>query len=113
MKLRRFFILLALSSCSVKPDYAPPCMDIPLVWRFDSQEVSEYVNFAWWEELGDPALDEMMQIALQNNQNLQVATARVVEFFAQYRIVASEIFPQIYIDSGIERLKLSKAVDFQ
>jgi multidrug efflux system outer membrane protein len=107
--VKKLLILLALCSCSVKPDYCRPVIDsMPEAWRFPIENATEYANIDWWKQLDDPVLDDLIQTALANNQNLQVATARVLEFFARYRVAASELFPQIYLDTGAERQKTVK-----
>jgi len=111
--MKRFLILLALCSCSVKPEYCRPDTQVPDNWRFPIEAAVEYANLEWWKQFGDPVLDDLIQVALENNQNLQVATNRVLEFFGKYREVGSEILPQIYLDTGVDRVKLTQDVNFQ
>ena len=34
----------------------------------------------WWEQFNDPVLTELIQIALKENYDLKIATARVEEY---------------------------------
>ncbi len=83
---------------------------MPQTWRFDAENCSEYINMEWWKQFQDPVLDELMKTALQNNQDLKVATAAVLEFYAQYRIVASQFCPQVSLQGNFDRNKFSEAI---
>ncbi len=107
------FVFFFLSSCNFKPQYTRPEMDVPENYRFGEDDNEQYANLQWWEQLGDPVLNDLIQTAVQNNQDLQVATARVLEFYARYQVVFSQFFPQISINPTIDRLKASNDVDFQ
>ena len=96
--LRRFPIiaLLSLSSaCVMHKPYSRPCMDIPPGWRLAVNENDTIVNIKWWEQFQDPVLSDLIEDALRDNLDLKVAIARVQEFLAQYKIVRSQLFPQI------------------
>lgn len=112
-KIKYILLIFLLAACNFKPHYCRPEMAIPDTWRFDIGESEECVNLAWWEQFNDPDLNQLIRTALENNQNLQVATATVLEFFAKYQVTASKFFPQIYADGGVDREKLSKSVIFQ
>lgn len=105
--------LLILSSCNFKPYYDRPCMEMPEGWRFNTDcPLSECANIRWWEQFQDPVLDELILLALQNNQDLLLATARVLEFYSKYRIVASQLFPEIDLEADYLRQELSNALNF-
>jgi outer membrane protein, multidrug efflux system len=98
MKKWLWIFLLFVSGCNFKPHYNRPQMELSESWRFDDGESSCYANIAWWEQFKDPLLTEHIRAALQNNQNLQVATARVCEYMAKYQVALSQFYPQIYAD---------------
>jgi multidrug efflux system outer membrane protein len=81
-------------------------------WRFAPENQAEYANLAWWRQFDDPVLDELIQKALDNNQDLQTATARVAEFYARYREVFAELFPELYAAGGLDRIKQSEDISF-
>ncbi len=64
-------------------------------YRFSPENNVEYANLPWWEQFEDPVLNELIATALKNNQNLQIATATVLQFYAQYQIAFSQLLPQI------------------
>ena len=70
-------------------------MDIPDSWRMPVNESSTYANFRWWQQLGDPILDNLIIEALENNQNLKVAIVRVDQYIGQLMVARSPLYPQI------------------
>ncbi len=114
MKISLFLCLALLASCNFKPQYEQPDTQAPECFRFDIENTStDYANTTWWEQFQDPILNELIKEALQNNQDLKVATARVLEFYAQYKVVASQLYPQVNADASFERGSVSNAIDFQ
>jgi outer membrane protein, multidrug efflux system len=70
---------LFLSACVVGPDYQAPALNVPAVWKEAAKtnsviEPSMVQPGAWWRQLGDPILDEL--IADASTGSLDVATAR-------------------------------------
>lgn len=107
-KFRVWPILLALlSACSVGPDYKRPELTLPEKWRVDVQEASSLANAAWWQEFNDPELTALIKTALQQNNDLRVAAARVERFYALYGISRSQFFPQIDAHAAYAREKFS------
>ncbi len=88
-------LLLGLCGCSLEPRYVRPLPPIPEGWRFDYDAESTACNMRWWEELEDPALNDLILTALNNNKDLMVAIWRVVEFYARYDVVRSALYPQV------------------
>src|ERR1700704_193717 len=85
---------VALSGCAVGPDYRRPDVEVPPGWRLGTTEGAEISNVAWWDQFQDPVLAELVRTALENNKDLQIATANVDQAFAQYGITRSALFPQ-------------------
>jgi multidrug efflux system outer membrane protein len=104
-------LLLFLPSCfNIRPHYDRPTIEMGEEWRFPPENITEYVNIAWWEQFQDPVLTEYIQIALKNNQNLMVATATVLQFYDQYRVASSQLYPQIFTQDNYDRIKNSNAI---
>ncbi len=87
------FALLA-SGCMVGPDYVRPPADAPAAWRLDEKDVRDLANTAWWEQFGDPVLNDLVAVALRENKDLLIASARVDEFAGRYGFVRAQLFPQ-------------------
>src|SRR5882762_2192539 len=103
-------LLLAasLSACMVGPDYLRPEVEVPPTWRLGAAEAGEISNIAWWEQFQDPALSTLVRTALENNKDLQIATATVDQAFAQYGITRSALAPQVDAGAGAARQRLSE-----
>lgn len=111
--MRIIFLLLLLTACNLKPKYERPYLEMGESYRFEIENPKEYANLSWWKQFGDPTLNYLIELALENNKNLQVATARVLEFYAQYKIVFSQFYPEINAVGNVDRLKLSEDINFQ
>lgn len=88
-------MMMMISSCVFRPNYTRPNVDTPQSWRLPTKEGCCYANIRWWEEIGDPILNELILEALENNNDLKVAIASVDKYYGQFRVVYSQLFPQI------------------
>ena len=75
MKLRIAAACIAatLSACTVGPNYVRPTVDTPPAWRIDYPKAADVANLKWWEQFGDPVLDDLIETALRDNRDLHVA----------------------------------------
>jgi outer membrane protein, multidrug efflux system len=92
-----------LSACAVGPDYQRPEVKAPEEWRIDYPRAAEVANTKWWEQFGDPALDQLIEEALQNNLDIQAAAARVDQFLGALTTTRSQFFPQFGYAGGASR----------
>jgi multidrug efflux system outer membrane protein len=102
------FLVLFLFGCMVGPNYHRPKIDIPQAWRFEDKEAQDVANLAWWKQLNDPVLDELVQTSLQNNKDLMIASARVEEFIGRYRVTRGSLFPEINAGAVAGRDRVSE-----
>ncbi len=84
-----------LAGCAIGPDYRRPAVDVPPSWRVTEAEAKDLANTAWWEQFGDPALDNLIRIALRENLDLRIASARIDEFAGRYGAARADLFPQV------------------
>ena len=54
----------------------------------------------WWQILGDPVLDQLIESAYQQNNNVKVAGLRVLEARAALGIAVGNQYPQVQAVSG-------------
>lgn len=104
------FSLLLFDSCTFYPRYKRPCMDMPEHWRITTDETTVWVNIKWWEQFDDPVLTDLILEALDVNNDLRAAAARIAQFRAQLGIVSSQLFPQIYGDGTVVRERISQTI---
>jgi outer membrane protein, multidrug efflux system len=90
-----FGSVLLLNGCLLGPNYEPPKVDVPADFRFAEPQVKEVADTAWWQQFNDPALNDLIGIALQENKDVKVAAARVDQFLGQFQVTRSQLFPQI------------------
>jgi multidrug efflux system outer membrane protein len=93
--LQASLLALLVSGCMIGPDYVRPAVETPPVWRLSEQNAKDLANTAWWEQFGDPVLNDLVATALRENKDLMIAAARVEEFAGNYGIVRSGLFPQV------------------
>jgi len=67
---------------------------IPPLLAHDGREAKDVANSAWWGQFNDPVLDNLIRSALQENLDLQIASARVDEFAGRYGFVRADLFPR-------------------
>lgn len=107
-------ILLALflfSGCAIGPDYRRPDIDSPSAWRLTEPEAKDLVDTAWWEQFGDPALNDLIATALRENKDLRIAAARVEEFMGRYSTTRAALFPQVAASGIGQRKAVSRYVN--
>jgi multidrug efflux system outer membrane protein len=109
-KTRHFFalsvptllaILTILSGCMVGPDYSRPdtysedagaFVNQPSQWP-DANELAPVGH--WWDSFNDPVIDELVTLALANNNDLKIAAARVLEGRALVRRATGVRLPDV------------------
>jgi len=89
-------LLLLAGACTVVgPDYERPQTDMPAAWRVDYPQAAELANARWWEQFGDPVLNDLIDTALRENRDLRAAAARVDRFIGALRTTRSQFYPQV------------------
>lgn len=97
MKIKQLPLFLLsgvlLASCGLLgPTYQEPTLNAPTNWNAkDKQtllvESANLAQMAWWEKFNDPQLNQLIESALTNNNNLQVAMGNVLQAQASLRKV--------------------------
>jgi NodT family efflux transporter outer membrane factor (OMF) lipoprotein len=98
------FSALLLGACTaVGPDYVRPESPLGPDWyeadraRYDATAEQQVL---WWQSLGDPVLNELVDIAHQQNNSLKIAGLRVLESRAQLGIAIGNQYPQSQAVAG-------------
>ncbi|CDH45508.1 efflux transporter outer membrane subunit [Candidatus Contendibacter odensensis] len=99
---------IALGGCSLAPTYQRPEVPIPAQWQVNIQTANDLANTTWWNQFRDPVLDNLIQTALQENKDVQIAAARVEEYMGRYGVVRSEQFPQVGANAAGARTRASE-----
>jgi len=88
---------LALSACSLAPTFQRPQMEIPYGWS-SVQGVgmeSEPSTKPFWEEFGSADLNQLVETALAQNLDLEVALHRIDQARALAKVAASTLYPTV------------------
>lgn len=116
--VRKTFLLilgaLSMTACSLAPDYTRPDVHLAAHYYEGTVDGETIANLKWWEVLHDPNLQGLLELALRENKELQIAVARINGSRALVGVARAEQFPQLElngtaqrIDSGDEILSLS------
>lgn len=95
------FLPIVLAGCNVNPDYERPATELPETWRAAPAQGQAIPADLWWSLYGDATLDRLVTEALNHNQDLALATARLDEARALARVVDSTLVPAV--DASFER----------
>ncbi|MGI4857778.1 MAG: efflux transporter outer membrane subunit [Janthinobacterium lividum] len=101
-----------LTACTVGPDYKRAAVDTPPQWRTDAYWQTGAPSHAplsldWWRVFDDAVLNDLEQRLLASNQSLQSASAHYDEARSSLDAATSAIFPQLTVNSGLAREKIS------
>ena len=88
------FVVL-LSACMMGPDYIRPDTTKADTWRVTPATAESIANLPWWELLKDQALQQLVRTALEENLDLQIATANIEQFQAQLMIAKYDLVPSL------------------
>jgi multidrug efflux system outer membrane protein len=91
-----FFLSIALCACSGPRPRAPSAAAMlpPTAWRGDLERAGN-LGGEWWQAFGDPALNNVVQRALDHNTDVAIAAFRVEEARSQYRIAEARRRPNL------------------
>jgi len=90
--------LALVTGCAVGPNYKQPPVTAPDQFREVQGPPPSAASIAdepWWQVFGDPVLQQLIDEALKNGYDVQLAAARVEEARARAGIARSEYFPSI------------------
>lgn len=90
-------VLAALTGCALGPDFERPQVPTPVEYRsvLAPQDATSFADLKWAQVFNDPALQSVIETALANNLDLQLAAARVEEFRGRARVSRSGLGPSI------------------
>ncbi len=97
-----------IAGCMPGPDYVRPVVDTPAAWRIDYTQAAEVANTKWWEQFGDPVLNELVESALRENLDVRIAAARVDQFIGALEATRSQFYPQIGYGADASRVRASR-----
>ncbi len=91
---------VALGGCKLGPDYVQPPVPQPETYRQPTPSGESIANVAWWDLFQDPVLRDLIQVALDENRDLQVALARISEARARAGFTKADLYPRVDFAAG-------------
>ncbi|WP_022947817.1 efflux transporter outer membrane subunit [Methylohalobius crimeensis] len=100
--------LCGLAGCTVGPDYQEPAPAVPDRWQAerradDLKPVDRETLKNWWKSFGDAGLDRLMEQAVDENLDLQIALSRIEQARAERRGTGAQLFPKVDVAVGAQR----------
>ncbi len=106
-------VLLCGCSTGLIPQREPK-VDLPESWKgIDPSKVSQQEALpkelgTWWKTLGDPILEQLTKLAVDQNLDLKLAHARVREAKAQREIAFANLFPSLGSSAQVAQSRSSE-----
>jgi outer membrane protein, multidrug efflux system len=96
------FILAVFNGCTLIPEYRRPAAPVPTEWpkgaaytRQDGRATPQAAALPWRSFITDPALQEIIETALNNNRDLRLVALNVERARTLYGIQRAELFPVV------------------
>jgi outer membrane protein, multidrug efflux system len=120
--MRKFLALLGVailgSGCTVGPDYKKPSVNVPGTYRGVAPEETGKSDSAslgdqkWWEVFQDEELQALIRTALQQNYDVRIAGARILQAQAQLGITRADQFPSVSAGANISDQRTARSSFF-
>ena len=99
-------LLIFIAGCSVGPDYVKPPLEMPdSTFLMQDYTVEDSLAMAladttWWVLFEDTVLTYLINTAVQENNDIKIAAARVDEFMGLYGVAKSDFYPKFNIGAS-------------
>ena len=101
-------LLLALSGCTLMPDYLQPSAPVAPSWPFAVSAENKGPSIAelgWQDFFKSPELRALIAKGLANNRDLRIAALNIDVARAQYRVQRSDLLPDIKAGGSLSRAR--------
>jgi multidrug efflux system outer membrane protein len=105
--------LCLLCGCAVGPNYQRPAYPVPDNFRGQGPGIptqpagTSFGDLKWFEVFKDPQLQELIQIALKENYDVQIAAQRILAAREQVKIQGSYLFPTLNAGGSMQTIRTS------
>jgi outer membrane protein, multidrug efflux system len=113
-RLIAFLMLILIGGCMVGPKYQRPSYPEPPTFRGEGPGIptrpagASLGDLKWFEVFKDPKLQELIEIALKENYDVQIAAQRVLAAREQVTIQRSFLFPALNAAGQMESIRTSE-----
>src|SRR6266851_1198635 len=118
-EMRIFIALLGVaifgSGCTVGPNYKKPTVHVPGTYRglppeeAGKTDAPSLGDQKWWEVFQDEQLRSLIRTALQQNYDVRIAGARILQAQAQLGITRADQYPSVSAGAGISDQRNAKS----
>lgn len=108
-----FIVMIALTGCTVGPDYVRPAVETPPAYKETAGSTNpewkiaepgdNIIRGAWWEIYNDPQLNALQAQVDISNQNIIVAEAQYRQARALVQAARAAYFPVVSADAAYTR----------
>src|SRR5258708_24453023 len=111
-------VALLGAGCTVGPNYKKPAANVPGTYRglveeeAGKTEPGSLGDQKWWEVFQDEQLRSLIRTALQQNYDVRIAGARILQAQAQLGITRADQFPSVSAGAGISDQRSAKSSFF-
>jgi multidrug efflux system outer membrane protein len=110
MRKLAFAALLLTGACSMNPKLDVPAPPVARAYPdAEAVEAASAAGIDWKTMFGDPRLQRLIALALENNRDLRVTTLNVEAARAQFRVARGAQFPQVDGTASYARQRTSAA----
>lgn len=88
-------LLFLLSGCSFAPEHVRPALPVPDAFATLESEAATIARIGWHDFFREPQLQALISEALLHNRDIRIATGRIAEARAAWRIEGSALYPQL------------------
>ncbi len=97
-------LFLAISACSLAPDYRRPQMALPTGWSSVAGVGATQQNATpFWQDLGSDELNRLIDDVLAQNLDLAAALHRIDQARAQAKVAAAPLYPNVSASGSASR----------
>jgi multidrug efflux system outer membrane protein len=102
-----------LAGCTLGPDYQRPALPVPTQHRdaeppAPGREAASLADIQWFALFQDERLQALVRTALENNYDVRIAVARVLEAAAQLGVTRSFLLPTVDGTAAVSRERVSQ-----
>ncbi|UOD34830.1 efflux transporter outer membrane subunit [Deferribacteraceae bacterium V6Fe1] len=98
---------LLLTSCSFAPKYVRPNIELPQSKIVDNKTE---ISIQWWKGYNNERLNQLIDYALKNNDNLLIAFEKINEASATFNLAKANLYPNTFAAGNASRTKVSEEV---
>lgn len=106
--MKRIAILsLLLAGCTVGPNYSEPQTALPAAYS-ETAASGQFQLDRWWAAFNDSQLNALVDQALRQNLDIELAAARIREARAQEGVAGAGSSPQVGAEASVTRQRISE-----